>query len=74
MFSAPRWRRRCQDLGVVIAGTGIHAGTAGDTATGTAIRDVLALFSLLPLIAVACLTVLRRAGKLAAVPQPGQRP
>lgn len=61
-------------LGVVIAGTGIHAATAGGTARGTAIRTVLALFSLLPLTAVTCVTVLRRARILAAVPQPGQGP
>ncbi len=55
-------------LGVVIAGTGIQAATAGGTSTGSAIRTVLALFSLLPLIAVTCLIALRRAGIVTARP------
>jgi MFS family permease len=49
-------------LGVVIAGTGIHA--AGGAAAGEAIRTVLALFSLLPLLAATCLMILRKAGIL----------
>jgi EmrB/QacA subfamily drug resistance transporter len=55
-------------LGVVIAGTGIQAATASGTSTAGAIRTVLALFSLLPLIAVTCLIALRRAGIVTARP------
>jgi EmrB/QacA subfamily drug resistance transporter len=47
-------------LGVVVAGTGIEAATAAGTSTGSAIREVLAVFSLLPLLAASCLLALRR--------------
>lgn len=57
-------------LGVVIAGTAIQAATANGTSTASAIRMVLALFSLLPLIAVTCLITLRRAGIITAIPPP----
>jgi EmrB/QacA subfamily drug resistance transporter len=54
-------------LAVVVAGTGIDAARAANTTTGTAIRTMLALFAILPLVAVACLVILRRAGVLVAI-------